>query len=70
MLLNSGKCHIMHLGSRNKEHEYTMDGQGLDTVKSVKNVGVLIQESLNPSLQCTKLATKANQGQLARDVTY
>ena len=72
MLFNSGKCHIMHLGARNKEHEYTMDDLGLDTVESEKDVGVLIHKSLKPSLQCTKAATKANQvlGQLARAVTY
>ena len=56
----------------NKEHEYTMDDQGLDTVESEKDVGVLIHKSLKPSLQCTKAATEANQvlGQLARAVTY
>ena len=41
-------------------------------VVSEKDVGVLIHESVKPSLQCAKAAEKANQvlGQLARAVTY
>ena len=26
MLFNSGKCHVLHLGSRNRQQEYTMGG--------------------------------------------
>ena len=58
MMFNSGMCHVMHLGVRNKEHEYTMDDQGLDTEESEKDGGVLIHKSLKPSLQCTKAATR------------
>ena len=72
MLFNSGKCHVLHLGSRNKEQDYSMGGQSLEAVESEKDVGVLIHKSLKPSLQCAKAATRANQvlGQLARAVGY
>ena len=72
MLFNTSKCHMLHLGNKNKEFEYTMGGRVLDKVDSEKDVGVLVHQSLKPSLQCAKAAAKANQvlGQLARAVTY
>ena len=72
MLFNTSKCHMLHLGSKNKEYEYRMGGRALDKVESEKDVGVLVHKSLKPSLQCAKAAGKANQvlGQLARAVTY
>ena len=72
MMFNTSKCHMLHLGSRNKEFEYRMEGRVLDKVESEKDVGVLVHKSLKPSLQCAKAAAKANQvlGQLARAVTY
>ena len=72
MMFNTSKCHMLHLGSRNKEFEYRMGGRVLEKVESEKDVGVLIHKSLKPSLQCAKAAAKANQvlGQLARAVTY
>ena len=49
-----------------------MGGQVLETVESEKDVGVMVHQSLKPSLQCTKAAEKANQvlGQLSRGITY
>ena len=72
MLFNSGKCHVLHLGSRNRHQEYTMAGQILEPVESEKDVGILIDKSLKPSQQCLRAATRANQvlGQLARAVGY
>ena len=72
MLFNSGKCHVLHLGSRNREREYTMGGQVLETVDSEKDVGILVHKSLKPSQQCLRAATRANQvlGQLSRAVGY
>ena len=48
----------MHLGSRNKEFE--------------KNIGVLIQRNLKPSLQCAKAVKTANAvlSQISRAVSY
>ena len=72
MLFNSAKCHVLHLGPRNREQEYIMSGEILEAVESEKDVGILIHKTLKPSLQCTKAATRANQvlGQLARAVGY
>ena len=72
MMFNSSKCHILHLGSGNRRFEYVMGGQFLEAVESEKDVGVMVHQSLKPSLQCTRAAEKANQvlGQLSRGITY
>ena len=72
MMFNAIKCHILHLGNGNKKFECVMDGQVLEAVEFEKDVGVLVHESLKPSLQCSRAAEKANQvlGQLSRAVTY
>ena len=72
MLFNSEKCHILHLGNRNARFEYTMEGRVLEAVESEKDVGVIVHESLKPSLQCARAAGRANAilGQLSRAVGY
>ena len=44
----------------------------MEKVECEKDIGVMVHQTLKPSLQCTKAAAKANQvlGQLARGVTY
>ena len=44
----------------------------METVESEKDVGVMVHQSLKPSLQCTRVAEKANQvlGQLSRGIAY
>ena len=39
MLFNSSKCHILHLGLRNAEYEYTMGGTALEVVEYEKDLG-------------------------------
>ena len=72
MLFNSEKCHILHLGHRNARFEYTMGGRVLEAVESEKDVGVIIHQSLKPSMQCARAAGRANAilGQLSRAVSY
>ena len=72
MLFNAGKCHILHLGARNVRHEYTMEGNKLEAVEVEKDVGVLVHQSLKPSMQCARAASRANAilGQLSRAITY
>ena len=72
MLFNTSKCHILHIGAKNQQFDYIMGGVPLEKVEFEKDIGVMIHQTLKPSLQCTKAAAKANQvlGQLARGVTY
>ena len=69
---NTDKCKIMHLGKRNVKETYTMDGQVLATTRAEKDIGVMVQDDLKPSLHCAKVAAKANGvlGQLSRAVLY
>ena len=60
MDFNVDKCHIMHIGNNNKEFKYTMGGIELQESEFEKDIGVLIQRNLKPSLQCAKAAKTAN----------
>ena len=72
MNFNQGKCHVLHLGRRNNRYTYTMGGNELVTSEAEKDLGVMIQQSLKPSLQCARAAKRANSvmGQLLRGVGY
>ena len=72
MLFNAGKCHLLHLGRGNARHMYTMEGRVLEAVEFEKDVGVVVHQSLKPSMQCAKAAARANGilGQLSRAVCY
>ena len=42
-------------------HEYQLGGRTLEDTKWEKDVGVIINNDLKPSLQCVRTAAKANQ---------
>ena len=52
--------------------EYQLGGRDLEASKWEKDVGVIVNEDLKPSLQCARAAAKANQvlGQISRGVTF
>ena len=66
------KCHVLHLGRNNPKFDYTMGADALGEAEWEKDLGVIVHNSLRPSLQCAKAAKKANAvlGQLIRGVTY
>jgi hypothetical protein len=68
MLFNGAKCHILHLGAKNAKFEYTMAGTKLEAVEYEKDVGVLVHQSMKPSMQCAR--TNAILGQLSRAITF
>ena len=72
MLFNVDKCHIIHMGRKNQSFEYSMGGRPLEVVDFEKDVGVLIDKTLKPSMQCPKAAKKGQTvlGQLSWAVTY
>ena len=77
MLFNASKCKIIHFGKKNPGYSYTIGGYApagtvLECVQEEKDLGVIIHNSLKPSAQCAKAASKANQvlGQMARSLTY
>ena len=72
MAFNKDKCHVLHLGKKNKGFEYTMGGVKLAAAEWEKDLGVIVHQSLRPSFQCARAAKKANGvlGQLCRGVGY
>ncbi len=61
MSFNINKCHILHVGTRNKKNDYEMNGVKLDSVQCVKDLGVSIPSNFKFSQQCKDAASKANR---------
>ena len=77
MAFNKDKCKVLHVGRSNPRFSYTMGGfapagQVLVTTKEEKDVGVLVNETLKPSSQCSRAAQTGNRilGQMARAFSY
>ena len=72
MEFNTKKCKVMHIGKNNKKFQYTMNGNILETTEEERDLGVIIDNTLKPSAQCRKAATKARVvlGQITRNFTY
>ena len=72
MAFNVKKCKVMHFGSRNPKHQYTMGGQVLEVTEEERDIGVMVTNNLKPSAQCSKAArtAKAVLGQISRAFHY
>ena len=51
------KCKVLHVGRNNKKFEYFMNGEKLDSVDSERDIGVIVDKSLKPSLQASGVLT-------------
>ena len=60
MVFNVKKCKSLHIGHKNVNHEYQMDGETLQTVSEETDLGVIISGDLKPSKQCIAAVKKAN----------
>ena len=72
MAFNVKKCKVMHVGPKNPEHQYQMDGQPLETKEEKKDIGVTMLKNLKTSAQCSKAARTAQAvlGQITRAFHY
>jgi hypothetical protein len=59
MKFNVTKCKVMHIGQRNPEYEYRMNGVQLLKTEEEKDIGVLVNKNMKPKNQCIKAANIA-----------
>ena len=55
------KCNVSHIGQTNQKHQYTINGNILSSVQSVKDLGVNITSDLSSSTQCSYIVKKASR---------
>ena len=72
MLFNTDKCKVLHFGTNNVKSEYMLGDQVLESVTMERDLGVLVQDSLKVSEQCTKVVKTCNRilGMIKRSFTF
>ena len=72
MEFNVKKCKVMHVGMKNPNCEYIIAGTVLQTVSKERDIGVVVNQDLKPSLQCAESSRRASTvlGQITRTFLY
>ncbi|XP_030051022.1 uncharacterized protein LOC115464802, partial [Microcaecilia unicolor] len=61
MKFNVDKCKVMHVGKRNPNYSYVLQGSTLGVTDQERDLGVVVDDTLKPSAQCAAAARKANR---------
>jgi len=71
MEFNINKCKVMHIGKRNSNYTYEMEGKMLQTTKIERDLGIQVSADLKSSQQCRQAYGKASQmlAMVARTIT-
>lgn len=69
---NINKCKVLHVGSNNINHVYTLGGRPLETTRQEKDLGVIVSSDLKVHNQCVEQCKKANRilGFVSRNFEY
>ena len=72
MEFNVKKCKVMHVGRNNPNCEYIMAMTVLQTVSKERDIGLMVNQDLKPSLQCAEASRRASThlGQITRTFLY
>ncbi|GAB0180697.1 hypothetical protein GRJ2_000535000 [Grus japonensis] len=71
MKFNKTKFKVLHMGQSTTKHNYSLGGEWIVSSPEKKDLGVLVDNKLNMSRQCTLAARKANRvlGCITKSVT-
>ena len=58
---NATKCKVLHFGANNLRHPYMLNNHTLESIKSEKDLGIIIDEELKYHVHTTSATKKANQ---------
>ncbi len=61
MKFNAENCRVMHIGINNDNVEYLINGVELSVANTKKDLGVMINDDLEPSIQCSKVVKTTNK---------
>jgi len=61
LIFNSKKCKVLHIGKKNSQHEYIMDGNVLESIQSEKDLGVYVDSELSFEEHVHQTAKKGNR---------
>jgi hypothetical protein len=69
---NTGKCKVMHIGSRGAKTDYSMAGTNLETTTAERDLGVWVDDTMSSDSHVGYAVSKANQilGLIRRTFTY